>query len=304
MGTHLQRALSSIWLASFIWLIYNNGQWSVDTALLLAIGVYLGGCAIRYAILRKKSRETNRPLATEGKRLAGTALWTVVFAIAQFELVSLTLRIFNGVTGKVPSMLSHALVILFLLFAIFLTVTLSGAILMMAGLARGSEYEKPNLKLLEVPLAAFKLLSKRGTGLIGRGTFALLFVWLAFLPVGEQPAGSIVGFLILLLSMDWLHAAPVAAEASDGTRTADRKGLRWTGAVLLAIFLLFYILLFSYFPGPSIALIGGVLVGLVIYFVCWGIVKLRLFVVLKWLMAIFIYPSFAMWVYWMWFISQ
>ncbi|MCR2804121.1 dolichyl-diphosphooligosaccharide--protein glycosyltransferase subunit 2 [Paenibacillus soyae] len=303
MGTHLQRALSSIWLGSFIWLIYNKGQWSFDTALLLAIGVYLAGCGIRYTFLSRRSghaQEANFP----GKPLAGTVLWTVVFAIAQFGLVHLTYRIFNDVAGGVPSAWTYTFIVLFTLFAIWLAVTLSGALLMLAGLAKGAENAEAERKLLEVPLAAFKLLAKRGTGLIGRGTAALLFVWMAFLPVGEQPAGTTIGFLVLLLSMDWLHAAPAAVQESEETRETGRKGWRWTAVVILAVFLLFYIFLFSYFSGPSIAFVGGALAGLLIYFLCWGIVKLRLFAVLKWLMALFIYPSFAAWVFWMWFISQ
>ncbi|RIX60181.1 hypothetical protein D3P08_00940 [Paenibacillus nanensis] len=298
----IQRLVSAIGLSLTAWTIYHL-KFTLTVPVLSAIAVYALGSLLLEVALKKRNPSREASLTT----VVWSTVWTLIASGVLFGLFS-GLTSWFAYAGRAAMsnfwlwMLHMAgIVILFLAFLFVASLHIS--LQEVSGKAKIQHW-------YDAPVMGYMLTYNKGGSYLTAGTYTLLAVWAACLVdmYSMNAYGSFFAFLLLLYcfgrltSVRGVHKNGKSAGSAKGARSA-----KWLGLTLVFVFVMFYFLLARDFIAVLSQLLVLVIIACilaVIMLLCFGLIKLRLFVIVKWLMILSIFPFFAAWVLFMWSFSH
>lgn len=300
----IQRMVSAISLSLMAWTIYHL-KFMFTTPVILAIGVYvLGSLVLAKASQRRNgSKEHAANLNTIGWSTAWTIISSgVLFGLFSTAAIWLKYVAYGSVSNFWLWMLHMiGITVLFLVFLFVIGIHI--ALQEVAGKAKIQHW-------YDAPVIAFMLVCKKGGGYLANGTVVLIAIWIACLVdfYNTNPYRSFIAFFILLISLGLLTSASSVQRRNEAAYSAKSTAwVKWTGLSFLFLFILFYLVLAQSWVGILSQLLTFVIfaiITLIILLISSGIIKLRLFVIMKWLLVVCIYPLFAAWMLFMWWFVQ
>ncbi|MBH5318595.1 hypothetical protein I6N90_12390 [Paenibacillus sp. GSMTC-2017] len=294
---HVQRIISTVLLAWMIWIVYSlNITFEYPFLLIIA------GFAATYFLLTKRV-----PRNGEKKFFIHwpTTLWSIIGFIVFIFVFGLVLINFETSYTFYMSFAEDKLVeasteskgyfILMMIFSIVVTAVSLFSFLFIVGflLAMSEVATNKTIRFWQVPFASYYIMKKRAVGYLAKGSFAILFIWPTLLIdlYNKEEATQYICFTFLLFIMFSVINSRTVSEPLVKRR--KNSPFRWIvlGAV---IYITFFVSMISFI------FLYGALSGLVIYFLCYAIVKMRLFIALKWLLIFVCYIGFFVWIFQMW----
>lgn len=300
----IQRAVSSMLLSFLIWSVYQL-ELAVSWAVIAAAVVYVLAMALWSGLRRREQVQAKPSVQTT----LWTAGWSILLSGALYGTFKLVLALFflTHLLAFFSSwflFFGFAAVVVVLLFALIL----AGMLLAMREIAEQAAIRR----WYEAPLGAWMLVVKQGPRYIGRSLAALVMIWIAF-PIGDaMPEGMLqpfATFLLLLIIMSWTVSGRTHRCADEKRCTATGGYRRASihkivGLSFIGFFILVYVALLPFFSSGMFKVALGMVSATLICLVAWIFVKLRIFAVLKWLLLLAIYPLFAGWLFYMWWVAD
>lgn len=270
----LWTALLTAWTAWTVYRLDFDAAWPDAAAVLVFTGIALA--------IMKKGQASSMSLRRGWAVLGWSAVsFAVMYAVLLAALHAMGSRFAGGVIPGTGLML-------LIVAAVLLTVAVPLYLLVLPSALPYDAYRNRR-----IPLLGLLLLRRQGPSVFAAAHIVLLAAWGAALADRYIPAaGRFIGLLLLLFG------SLLAVQIANRPRTAGRG--MWNPAVLrvypwiaLTAAALLFIAFYGVFLRIPLPFVWGLLTGAASLIAAWILVKLKLFPVLKWLLAILAIIAFA-----------